>query len=82
MLENPGVISEEFIKYAGETEGIVLDIGAAYGVSTIPALQTGATVIANDLDGRHLQILEQNTPSSHHLTNFLKGITAKKTLLN
>lgn len=62
MLEKPDVISEEFIEYAALTKGPVLDIGAAYGVATIAALKKGAYVIANDLDERHLTILEDETP--------------------
>ena len=62
MLEKPDVISQEFIQYVGSIKGLALDIGSAYGVSVISALQNGATVIANDLDERHLQILVQNTP--------------------
>jgi SAM-dependent methyltransferase len=62
MLEKPDVISQEFIQYVGSIKGLALDIGSAYGASVISALENGATVIANDLDERHLQILVQNTP--------------------
>jgi SAM-dependent methyltransferase len=41
----------------------VLDIGCAYGVATIPALESGGIVIANDLDIDHLTLLKQKTPS-------------------
>jgi SAM-dependent methyltransferase len=57
MLETPDEYSQKFINYAEKTSGFVLDIGAAYGVSTIPALKAGAYVIANDLDFRHLYLL-------------------------
>ena len=43
----------------------ILDIGAAYGVNTIPALKNGATVIANDLEQSHLDILVVNTPKKY-----------------
>ncbi|MBY0281280.1 MAG: class I SAM-dependent methyltransferase [Alphaproteobacteria bacterium] len=62
MLEKPDVISEEFIEYATLTGGTVLDIGTAYGATTISALKKGAYVIANDLDERHLAILQEKTP--------------------
>lgn len=70
MLEKPDKCSQAFIDYASCTKGCVLDIGAAYGVDTIPALMGGAWVIANDLDKRHLDILKQRTPKSvlDHLT--------------
>jgi SAM-dependent methyltransferase len=32
----------------------ILDVGAAYGVATLPALRAGATVVANDIDSSHL----------------------------
>jgi SAM-dependent methyltransferase len=50
----------EFVSFAGSCTHPVLDIGAAYGVATIAALESGATVIANDLDERHL-ILMRNS---------------------
>lgn len=34
-----------------------LEVGCAYGVSTIPALEAGALITASDLDPRHLEIL-------------------------
>ena len=45
--------------------GPVLDIGAAYGVATIPALKNGAHVIANYLEEKHLQILKNKVPLSY-----------------
>ena len=75
MLEKPDVISQEFIQYVGGIKGLALDIGSAYGVSVISALQNGATVIANDLDERHLQILVQNTP--HELRQNLTILKGK-----
>lgn len=56
--------AEDFIEFAGQTDGEVLDIGCAYGVATIPALEGGGRVTACDLDPRHLAILTENTPES------------------
>jgi SAM-dependent methyltransferase len=53
---------EAFIAFAKTSAAPVADIGAAYGVATIPALEAGATVIAVDLDERHLHILRQRVP--------------------
>jgi SAM-dependent methyltransferase len=64
MLEKPDQYSQAFIDYAISIRGRALDIGAAYGVSTIPALRGGAYVIANDLDERHLTILKERASSS------------------
>jgi len=41
----------------------VLDIGAAYGITSIPALELGAKVVANDIDERHLLLLREKVPA-------------------
>lgn len=68
-LNNTGPVStyidentQQFIQYALHQKGAVLELGAAYGFVTIEALKAGATVIANDIDERHLDILYNNTP--------------------
>lgn len=55
---------QAFISFAKTSPAPVADIGAAYGVATIPALEAGATVIAVDLDERHLAILRQRVPDA------------------
>src|SRR5262245_32852905 len=57
--------SQAFVDFAPTAPGPVLDIGAAYGVASIAALNKGARVIANDLDPRHLEILRDNAPSAY-----------------
>lgn len=52
-------ISTEFTRYAGTLDSEVLDIGCAYGIATLAALEQGARVCACDLDERHLEVLEQ-----------------------
>lgn len=64
MLSKPEKYNEAFIEFASQAPGPVLDIGAAYGLATIPSLKKGAYVIANDLDMRHLEILKSKTPPS------------------
>jgi hypothetical protein len=54
--------TRHFIEYAPVSPGPVLDIGAAYGIASIAALSNGATVIANDIDNAHLEILKSRTP--------------------
>ena len=56
---------EAFIAFAKTSPLPVADIGAAYGVATIPALEAGARVIAVDADERHLEILKQRVPSAY-----------------
>jgi SAM-dependent methyltransferase len=41
----------------------VLDIGAGLGVATLPLLETGAAVIANDLEASHLQTIQVEASS-------------------
>jgi SAM-dependent methyltransferase len=54
--------SREFVLFAPLARGPVLDIGAGFGVATLSAAAAGASVIANDVDNRHLQIIvEQAT---------------------
>lgn len=62
MTPHPDVFSRAFIEFAPKAPGRSLDIGAAYGVATLPALRNGASVIANDIDGRHLEILLSRVP--------------------
>jgi SAM-dependent methyltransferase len=60
MFELRDGYAEEFIHFAGETGGPVLDLGCAYGVATIPALEAGARVVACDMEQGHLDILRDN----------------------
>lgn len=53
-------VVEDFIEFASTSELPVLDGGAAYGVATILALKKGATVIANDIEPRHLHVIVKN----------------------
>ncbi len=56
--------ADDFIQFAGQTEGQVLEIGCAFGVATIAALEAGGQVIACDPEPRHLQILTEDTPEA------------------
>ncbi len=58
----PNELSQLFIAFSASTIRPVLDIGAAFGVATIPALEAGASVLANDSDPSHLASLEALTP--------------------
>lgn len=57
--------SQAFVDFSPTAPGPVLDIGAAYGVATLAALAKGASVVANDIDPRHLEILRDRTPAEH-----------------
>ncbi|MBW8848037.1 MAG: amino acid adenylation domain-containing protein [Burkholderiales bacterium] len=51
--------SSDFADYAGHGDAEVLDLGCAYGVATIAALECGARVMAVDMAQAHLDILAQ-----------------------
>lgn len=52
-------VSTEFTRYAGSIGEEVLDIGCAYGIATLAALEHGARVCACDMDAGHLEIVER-----------------------
>jgi SAM-dependent methyltransferase len=65
MFEIRDGFADAFIQDAGQLgrEGHrSLEVGCAYGVSTIPALEAGARITASDLDPRHLDILRGKVP--------------------
>ncbi|MEU6903917.1 amino acid adenylation domain-containing protein [Streptomyces coeruleorubidus] len=59
MVERLIPYSEEFAEYAGNSGGEALDLGCAYGVASIAALERGARVVALDMEQKHLDILGQ-----------------------
>jgi hypothetical protein len=61
--DQPNEYSRMFCEFAATARLPVLDIGAAFGVSTLPALAAGAHVVANDLEPRHLEVLLERTPT-------------------
>ena len=56
--------SRAFVDASGHEQLPVMDIGAAYGVATLQALQSGANVIANDIEEKHLQVLYHRVPDA------------------
>jgi SAM-dependent methyltransferase len=64
-----------FVSYAKESKFPVVDIGCAFGVASIPALESGAEVISIDVESTHLQKLVENAPA--HLHNRLTTMQAR-----
>ena len=62
MLEALDDYALSFVDAAAQAPGEVLDIGCAYGVATLAALERGARVCASDLEPAHLALLEQRVP--------------------
>lgn len=58
----PNEYSQYFIDFSSTCCLPVMDIGAAFGVASIPALLKGAQVTAVDLDASQLEVLYSNTP--------------------
>lgn len=56
--------SKAFTEYAGKVRGEVLDIGCAYGIATLAALDNGARILACDMEPKHLEVLEQRVPAA------------------
>lgn len=54
--------SRRFIHFSAQSQHAVLDVGAATGVASVPALEAGARVIAMDPDPQHLSLLEEQVP--------------------
>src|SRR5690606_13600260 len=53
----------------------VLEVGCAYGVSTLPALEAGGIVTASDMEPGHLEILEKKVPP--HLRDNLELVVGR-----
>jgi chorismate-pyruvate lyase/SAM-dependent methyltransferase len=53
-----------FIDYASKAQKPVVDIGAAYGVATLPALLRGGKVIAVDISEDHLKTIKNSIDDS------------------
>jgi SAM-dependent methyltransferase len=70
MFEVIDEFAEEFIRKSAESGDAALEVGCAYGVATIAALEEGARVTACDMDDGHLKVLESRTPAEYrdHLT--------------
>lgn len=50
----------------------LLDIGCAFGVTTLPCLENGASVVAVDIEQSHLNELKRRAPKEHHKSLTLK----------
>ncbi len=59
-------IIRKWLTFSKNSELPILDIGAAYGVATIPALLNDNKVVANDICSGHLEQLKIRTPKAYH----------------
>ena len=65
MFEVLDEFADDFITFAGSINDPVLEVGCAYGVATLPALAAGGSVVACDLEQKHLDILVAEAPPEH-----------------
>jgi len=63
MFEVIDEYAEAFIEFAANSPDESIEIGCAYGISTIPALKGGARITACDMDPRHLEVLASRAPA-------------------
>ena len=56
--------AKAFANFAKTAEKPLLDVGCAYGLSTLAALNNGAVVHACDLDAEHLKVLQKSVPEN------------------
>jgi SAM-dependent methyltransferase len=54
--------SEEFIGYSVDSDGLVLELGCAYGFVVQKVLKAGGQIIASDLSREHLTVLIKDVP--------------------
>jgi SAM-dependent methyltransferase len=57
MFEVLDDYANDFIRESAASNGQALEVGCAYGIATIAALEAGARVTAVDMDQRHLDVL-------------------------
>ncbi len=74
MAEDLDVVQAAFVDFCrNHPDGMHLDIGATFGVATLPVLRAGCRVVSCDLDERHLDVIRQEAPA-----DLLPHLTLKK----
>jgi len=58
-------VSELFVAHCRSVHLPVLDIGAAYGLATLAAIEAGAEVYANDIEPEHLAEIAKSVAPEH-----------------
>ncbi len=54
--------TRDFVIHTTRNNNKVIEIGAGFGSLSLELLKNGASVIVNDLDGRHLEIIKKRIP--------------------
>ncbi len=67
----PNPITCKFLNFISERQSpIVIDIGAGFGVASLPVMQAGAFVIVNDLSDEHLNQVARQAEKEAYLDRF------------
>lgn len=75
FMHKLSIISQAFVRYHPPEDAPLLDLGSAYGVATIAALEQGRDVIACDIEQKHLDVLIDDTPPAY--LDHLQTLTGK-----
>lgn len=62
FMHQGNAIIDAFLEFSPKAPGLVVDIGAAFGVATLPLINKGVAVTAIDMDASHLKHLSQEVP--------------------
>lgn len=62
MFKDLDYFSQSFVEFCSIENSPVLDMGACYGVVTLPALHKGGIVYACDMDAMHLEYINKHAP--------------------
>jgi SAM-dependent methyltransferase len=65
MLEALDDFARDFVAAAARAPGESLDMGCAYGVASLAALEQGARMCACDMEPRHLEVLAERASPDH-----------------
>lgn len=64
MVKQFSDVSQAFIRDATNASHTLIDMGCAYGITTLPILEMHKNIVACDLSQQHLDILKQETPTN------------------
>lgn len=74
MQKRPDRIGRAFMDFALQTKGAVLDIGTAFGSTTIPLVEKGIHVTANDIYPQHLDLVTRSiSPAAQDFLTLAPG---------
>lgn len=72
-LTHVDAFSKSFISYATTTKGPVLEIGAGYGAVTLEALRHRINIYCNDIEPKHLDLIEKSVVENKNLLTLVPG---------